>query len=168
MMRNIYIIFSIFFFYFSFSQKKYSNENFSIEYPNNWSINDTLSNGIKLVIIEDKENEKDSIAENFNLIIQDISHYDFSLAEYVKLSIGQIKTACGEDSILVNKLIEKDNITKHRIEFFVKKETKTLYFIQEYYLEDKKAYVLTFTSEIEKKETYKIVSEKIFNSLKIN
>lgn len=166
-MKTIYFFLSLCFFSFSFSQKKYSDEKFSIEYPNNWSLNDTISSGTKFVIIEDKENEEDIVSENFNLIIQDISHYDFSLAEYIKLSIGQIKTACGDDSILVNKLIEKDNITKHRIEFFVKREHKTLYFIQEYHLKDKNAYVLTFTSEIEKKEKYKTVTDNVFNSLKI-
>jgi len=69
--------------------------------------------------------------------------------------------------LLNQKKIEKNRITYHKMLFEGKQGIFKLKFLQYYWIINKKAYILTFTSEINKYEKYFPIAKKIFDSFKI-
>ena len=67
-------------------------------------------------------------------------------------------------TLIENKRINKNNDEFHKVIYVVDNGFYLLQFEQYFRVSDDKAYVLTFTSEKEKFETYRGTGEKILNS----
>ena len=68
---------------------KYKKANYSISYPDTWSIDTSKQMGTELIIFSPLENESDKFRENVNVIIQDLKGQSIGLDDYAKISEGK-------------------------------------------------------------------------------
>jgi hypothetical protein len=120
--------------------------------------------GTSFVLFSQQSSEQDQFKENVNLIIQDLSEYDLDLDKYVEISEGQIKTMITDGKIIESKRNTRNALDFQKVVYTGKQGVLNLKFEQYYWVEDEKAYVLTFTAEENQFDAYKTTGEKILNS----
>ncbi len=155
---------------FIFGQTKWktiSENNFKIEYPDNWELNKSGQMGTKFILFSQLSNPSDKFRENINLIIQDLTGSNITLDEYVEISENQIRTLVTNGKIIESRRISEKEFEHQKIIYTGKLGVFDLKFIQCYWVIDSKAFVLTFTTEINEFDNFIQVGEKIMKSFKI-
>ena len=71
--------------------KSLSENNYSINYPDNWELNKAGQMGTSFILFSPLSSKKDNFKENVNLLVQDLKGHDLDLDKYVEISEGQIK-----------------------------------------------------------------------------
>ncbi|MFN4122316.1 MAG: hypothetical protein ACK4GL_03310 [Flavobacteriales bacterium] len=71
--------------------KAFSTKDFTISYPESWTIDTSGLMGTQLILFSEQEDDADLFRENVNLVKQNISEYNLGFDEYVKLSESQIQ-----------------------------------------------------------------------------
>ena len=155
---------------FVFGQKKWESINdtdFTIEYPDNWELNKSGLMGTKFILFSKLSNSTDKFRENVNLIIQDLTGSNITLDKYVEISENQIRTLVTNGKIIETKRITDKGFEYHKMIYTGKQGVFDLKFIQYYWVFDNKAFVLTFTAEINEFDDFVQIGEKIMDSFKI-
>lgn len=143
---------------------KLNDNQFSIQYPEDWDLDSSKQMGTSFILFSPPESEKDTFKENINLIIQDLNGMNIDLDRFAELSLGQIKSMVTNSAVLESKKIKKGNTEFHRIIYTGDQGVFHLQFEQYYFIQQEKAYVLTFTSEMNSFLHFKVIGEKILNS----
>jgi len=154
--------------------KVLSQANYTIQYPANWTLDQSGSQSLAFMIHTELTSLNDPFRENVDLIIQDLRGTTIYLNKYVKMSEEKLGT------ILNNfKIVESTRMNDHRGEFHKliftgdvqsisgSDANLKLKFEQYIWVKGIKAYVLTFHAEVNQFDTYKVEGEKILNSFKI-
>jgi len=89
---------------------------------------------------------------------------NIDLEKDTAISIGQIKTMATGSKIEESKTIKTGKATFQKIIYTATQGGFKLKFEQYYYMANKKAYVITFTTEIGKFDIFKPIGEEILNS----
>ena len=129
--------------------KTFQNSDFSIKYPADWELNLSGASGTKFILFAPSA-QAASFRDNINLVVEDLKNQKIDLKEYTKLSIAQVKQYISNANILVSETLLKNQ--KQKLVYTGSQGDLKLQFQQFYWIKNKKAYVLTFTS-----------SEKTFN-----
>ncbi len=152
------------------AQKNISNwktlkeSNYSIQYPDNWDLNQVGQMGTKFILFSQLDSSNDNFRENVNLIIQDLSGKNIDLDKYVEITEGQVKTMISNSSLIESKREKNNNGEFHKMVYTGDQGVFHLTFEQYFWVINDKAYVLTFTSEQNKFSSYKSIGEQILNS----
>ncbi len=144
--------------------EKFDGEAFSIEYAPGWKFSQSGQMGTTFVLMSAMESDQDQFGENINLIVQDIKGMDLDLKKYVEISEQQIKAMIEKSELTASEQLEKDGQVFQKVLFTGKQATFNLSFEQRYFIKNEKAYVLTFTCEVDKVESFRAVGEKMLNS----
>lgn len=130
----------------------------SFQYPDNWRLDTSGKMGADLYLFSDK-------TENINLLIQDVENYDIDT--YTKLSEGQIRSI--EGSVLYeSKRTELNGDVAHFLDYEANLSgQRNLRYLQYYVIKNKKAFIITFTSELDRFEDSKELGVKIMKTFKI-
>ena len=105
-MKNLLIIFILFPVIINSQEQndsvKYEKDNYSIEYPSNWILNDSGDNGTKIFLYPTNSESSDIFTENINLIIQNLSDASITLekANFLSFKIPKF-FLISHDSIFV-------------------------------------------------------------------
>jgi hypothetical protein len=150
------------------SWKKLQTPTYSLQYPESWSLDTTGIMNTTFVVLAPLEGIDDAFKENINLIIQDLEGYSIDLNQYTNLSEEDIKTNLTNTSILESARIKKGKSEHHKLVFNSDQEDLELSFIQYYWVQKDRAYVLTYSCERNKLQATKATAEKVMNSFKIN
>ena len=143
---------------------KLSKKEYSIKSPADWTVDSSRQMGTDLVVFSMLENGNDKFRENVNVLIQNTAGMNMSLDKYTAISTGQIKTMATDASILESTTMKAGGATFQKIIYTATQSGFKLKFEQYYYLANKKAYVITFTTEAGKFDIFKPVGEEILNS----
>ncbi|WP_452223468.1 hypothetical protein [Lacinutrix chionoecetis] len=151
--------------------KEYNGKTFSISSPINWERTKNLTEDT-FIFKSTKESSSDKFQENFNVIIQDLGSKGMSLKEYSDLTYNQVKQAIGEKSILDFKKSLLSGQTAKEMSYLLPSNPSRNQFIdlkvwQKWIIKDNKAYVVTFTAQKEKYDSYIEMAEKMFNLFKV-
>lgn len=144
--------------------KHYGTRTFSIEYPANWKLNENPQAGVLFNILAPTDTEKDDFRENVNLITQDLSNQPMTLNEFVQLSEKQINAMGNIAILLSSKRIKTDKGEFHKLYYNYKPTPFQLTIEQFIWIKNGKAYILTFTAEMEAYVKYREMSQQILNS----
>ena len=147
--------------------KTVNDSNYTIEYPDNWELNKSGQMGTKFILFSKLSNSSDKFRENVNLIIQDLTGSNIELDKYVEISENQIKTLLTNGKIIESKRISDKEFEYHKMIYTGKQGVFDLKFIQYYWVLNNKAFVLTFTAEIDEFGNYAKIGKKIMDSFKI-
>lgn len=166
------IIISILFNSFGFSQTEVkaedttilTKEDYSVSYPVDWELNESGVMGTDFILFSPLASEEDMFRENVTLIIQDLEGMNLNLDQYVEISNSQLKTVITDYKNIENKRVKTEDGEYHKFVYTGKQGEFSLKFEQYAWVVGNKAYVLTFTSEIEEFDSYKEAGESILSS----
>ncbi len=147
--------------------KSITTENYTIEYPGDWELNSSGLLGTKFILFSKLSDSTDRFRENVNLIIQDLTGSNISLDKYVDISENQIRTLINNSRIDESVRIFDKNSEYQKMIYTGKQGAFDLKFIQYLWLLDNKAFVLTFTAEIDEFENIVRIGKKILDSFMI-
>lgn len=140
---------------------------YSLYYPDSFDLDKTGRMGLDVILLSRPTSKNDLFRDNINLMIQNLENTGIDLKQYVEISENQIKTVISEAHILESKRLTNNNKTFHRIVYTGKQEPYSLKWLQYYWVEKNKAYVLTLTCEVDQYDHYVKVGEKIINTFKL-
>jgi len=143
---------------------------YTIQYPGAWMLDTTTNfgSGVDLVLLAPKDNEADNFSTNFNLIIQDMSAQPMSLDSFAALSKNQYAQFVKNSTIISNDKISSPSKEYYKLIVEIANEKRTVKIEQYYFIRNKNAYVLTFTTEKSKFEASQKEGEAILNSFVLN
>lgn len=148
--------------------KTLTKDSFSIQYPDNWNLDETGQMGSTFILFSPLAAPSDPFRENVNLLIQDLTGYNLDLDRYVELSENQIKTMINDGRLIESTRINDKTLEYHKIIYQGNLNNRDLKFEQYYWVQEKKAYVLTLTCEKSEFDNYKLTGEKILNSFTLS
>lgn len=140
---------------------------FSIQYPSNWELKENVQTAIPFILFSPLEGAGDKFRENINLVVQDLSGQKMDLKKYVEVSEKQVKELIKNSRIIESKRVKKGTNEFHKIIYTGNSNNFLLQFEQHYYIVKEKAYVLTYTAEQSKFESFLKTGERILNSFVI-
>ncbi|MEM8523171.1 MAG: leucine-rich repeat domain-containing protein [Bacteroidota bacterium] len=143
---------------------KYESDEFVIDYPSNWILDDSGLMNSKLFLFSPLESAEDQFRENVNIMSQDISAYNIDLDMYVKISENEIKTLATNSKILESKRLKKEDREYHKIIYQADQGIFTVQFEQYYLISSNNVIIVTLTCEKEQFQTYQALGEQILNS----
>ncbi len=144
--------------------KTLSENNYAIQYPSNWELNQNGQMGTSFILLSSLENKEDQFRENVNLIIQDLTGRNIDLDKYSEISEGQVKSMITNSNIQESKRIKNGNKEYHQLIYTGDQGQYHLKFEQYYWVEKEKAYVLTLTCQQNTFANFKEIGENILNS----
>lgn len=166
-MQHVIFLFLTLLSFFSYSQipmEEFVNESYSIEYPRTWTVKENEL-GAELFILAPKSNATDIFNENVNLIVQDLSGTSIDLDAYVRLSEKQITEVIG-GKIVRSERFKSGSLELHKIIYTGNINGFDLQLIQNYYVRDSKAYILSFTAEQSSYEPYRKIGTQMLQSFR--
>lgn len=142
----------------------HSTDVYSIEYPENWSLDESGMLGSSFFIFSNLESKEDNFRENTNLMIQDLKNMNLDLDAFVELSKSQIKDLMTDGVILEDERVKSKDQEYHELLFQATQGNFKIKTKQYYFLQNEKAYVLTLTLTEDTFEKYNKMGHKILNS----
>ena len=147
--------------------KTHANKDYKIEYPTTWELNTEGLMGTSFLIFSPLEGPEDDFRENVNLFIQDLQGAKISMEEYVKLSEDQLASVINDYKPNFSKSKKQNGHDIHHISYFGKQGIYDLEFEQQIYLTEGKAYILTFTREIDSPASWQKSATEIFGKFNL-
>jgi len=159
---------------FCFSQQltkgwaDYKSKAFQISYPIKWAIDTSKKQGAEVFLFSPLEDSLDRFRENINVIVQNLEGLGIDLKKYTSISEQQIREMSAEAKIFSSKDSANQRGTFHKIIYSAPANGYKLKFEQYYFVKNAKAYIITFSSELDKFEQYEATAEQILASFKLN
>ncbi len=147
--------------------RELSEPDYSIHYPDTFDLDKSGQMGTSFILLSKQTSQQDLFRENVNLIIQDLKGRNINLDEYVEISEKQINAMLIDGKLIESKKLTNKSKDFHRVIYTGKQGQLNLKWQQLYWIENKKAYVLTFTCEINQYDNYVSVGEEIMNTFTI-
>jgi serine/threonine-protein kinase len=130
-----------------------SRHGVKIPYPRTWTIREgTL--GTVVLFLSPREDSSDNFQENLNLIVQDLSGQKIGLKEFTEISKKQIQKFISNPDIILAKEITLAENPGYEVMYSGKQGNYNLKWKQAWTVLNEKAYVLTYTSQIQHYEDY--------------
>lgn len=139
---------------------------FSVSYPREWELVQSGQMGTSFILFAKQSSAQDQFRENVNLLIQNLAGMKIDLDKYVEISEGQIKTMITNGNIIESKRIVENGSSFHKEIYTGDQGVLKLKFEQYYWVKKEKAYVLTFTAEVNQFDNYKGIGEEILKSFR--
>ena len=163
-MKKILFIASLLFSILSYSQdlKTIKTSEYEISFPENLKFDDSKTRNTEVIIY--MENEKDLFIENINLLIQDLKGYQIDLNQYVKITENQVNE---NGKLIESKKMNLNGAETQVMTYEANLSNRNLKFYQYIVVKNEKAFVLTYSAEVEKFELYLQETKKVFNSFSV-
>ena len=146
--------------------KKYDHPEYSIEYPENWILDESEKEGSSFVVYPNTETNKDFV-ENINLVKQNLGQNKLTIEQLKSIIENQVSNMLDNSKIILTEIINDKGISYHKL--LVTGETSGMNFITRIHTIpiENNLYTLTLVSKAEDYENIKIISNEIMNSFTI-
>lgn len=143
--------------------KKYDHPEYSIEYPENWILDESGREGSSFVIYPNLETDK-VFVENINLVKQNLGQNDFTIEQLKSIIENQVSNMLDDSKIILTEIINEKGISYHKL--LVKGHSGGMNFISRIHTIpfENNLFTLTLVSQTEDYENIKTVSNQIMNS----
>jgi hypothetical protein len=155
----------------AFSQTNTSTEKanivrnaYQVQYPKTWKVDSSRTMGADLFIFSPLENATDKFRENVNIIIQDLKGQNIDLEKYKQISDKQFAELKENIQVFESTVTKLNGKQCYKAMYRLTQGGFKLKVASICYIKDEKAYLTTFTSEIDKYEQYKKAGEEILAS----
>lgn len=140
---------------------------FAIEFPSSWSLDTSHLMKTECILYAAPEGDNDRFRENINVLIQPLGDPLFSLEKYKTISEQQLSHLPGKIETEESAIINKDGKSFYRMNYVLSQEQFQLHITSICYIKNSKAYLITFTTEAGKYETYKKEGEQVLASFEL-
>jgi hypothetical protein len=144
-----------------------SKDNFTIEYPKPWRLDTSKIMGTEFIAFSPLEDSADKFSENVNVIIQNLSGQNIDLEKYKQITEQQITTIMTDGKVFESSIVKTNKNNYFKIVYAMTQNERRLKFISVCFIKDDKAYLATFTCELDKYDSYKKIGEEILNSFSL-
>ncbi|MEZ4920440.1 MAG: hypothetical protein R2792_15160 [Saprospiraceae bacterium] len=144
-----------------------SSDAYSIQCPPDWNVDRSGQMGTELLLTSTALDSQDVFTENVNLLVQDLNGYEMTLKEFVELSESQVLAILKDPKILFSEEQKDGPEPYHKIIYTGNFGALDLHFEQYYWVQETKAYVLTFTCAADQAEAHQELGEKILDSFEL-
>ena len=144
--------------------KTFTNDNYSLEYPATWTLDTSKTWGADLMLFAPKDDDQDKFSENVNVLIQDLAGMGIGLEQYKEITDQQIATLATDGRIIESSILKKGNKEMYRIVYTMTQGDFNLKITSHCFIQNERAFLVTFTTEVEKYENYKLAGEDILGS----
>jgi len=158
-----------------FSQKESSAEltdftgkNYKLQYPASWTLDTSKSFGPAIFFFSPPENADDKFREDVNVVIQDLRGEDINLARYKEITDKQVKDLASDGEILESSILRKNSQEFYRITYLMSQGKFRVKITSVCFIQNEKAYLSTFSAEVDKYDAYKKTAEQILASFKVS
>lgn len=149
--------------------KLFSDGEYTIEYPKDWTLDESGQMMTSFFLFSPLESARDLFKENINFIVQDLAAYgmgNVTLDNYIQLSLSQMPNIIENYYFISSKKKTENGKTYQEIVYTGIQMGYELKWQQRIWLENGKAYILTFTAEEMKYNEAIRTGTKIMDSLK--
>ena len=144
--------------------KLLDGDDYEIQYPLNWEIDKSGQMGMSFILLSVQTSPQDKFRENVNLLTQNLTGLNIDMDAFVKISEEQVRAMFRGGKIYESKRLKRNGKSFHKL-LYSGSQGSFLFKIQQYYwVENEKAYVLTFTCEAAAFDAYIETGDKIMNS----
>jgi hypothetical protein len=172
LMKQLFTLSFTFWTIFGFSQNNPSNqltnfvrESYKLQYPASWAIDTSKKMGADFFILSPRENDTDKFQENVNLLVQDLTGQNIDLDKYAEITERQIREMAIEGTIYESKkIIKPDKSEYYKMVYGMTQGIFKLKVEQYYFIKKDKAFIMTFTAESSKFDSFQSAGEQILNS----
>lgn len=151
--------------------KMFESEQFSIQYPTGWKIQELTGDlknlGIQLMAIADPEDSKDKFRENLNLLVENIQDASIDLKTYAQKNEELIKNSVEGLKMFNRKTAFLGAGECCIFQYHGKSSNNDVFWYQVYWVKDSKGYILTLTSDEKSHWNFKRAFEVIAQSFVI-
>ena len=148
----------------AFTMVDYLHPDFKLQYPETWDIDTSRQWGAEVMLFAPLENDSDKFRENVNVVIQDLTGLNIDLDIYKQITDQQITTLAPDGVIIESSIIASVRGKHYRITYTMTQDIFRLKITSVCFIHKDKAYLLTFTAELDKYEEYKKVGDAILDS----
>lgn len=142
----------------------FSKDNYKIRYPISWRLDTSRLMGTEFFLFAPRENQADKFSENVSVIIQDLAGQSVTLEKYKTITDKQLSDFATDPAVFESEIKKTDNKEYFRITYAMTQGQSRLKITSLCFIKNEKAYLVTFTTEIDKYETYKNAGEEILSS----
>jgi hypothetical protein len=147
--------------------KTLESEDYSIQYPSTWELNESGMMGTKFIFLSQPDGETDDFRENVNLVVQSLQGQKITMDQFVQITKNQLEVMITDVNILFDERLEKDGMEYHRMIYTGSQGAFNLKLEQYYFLANDNVYVLTLTCKIIDFDEYAEIGEKIMGSFEL-
>lgn len=151
--------------------KTFEKDNFSIQYPTNWTYSDQKPQpNIQFVLMaEEASQTEDLFRENINLNTEDLNGQEVELDEYIDVAFKLVQKQFPDAKMVSNKDISLNGMEAKATEAIIDfGNGAVLKFKQYVMLYAGSAYILTFSSSTAEYDKYVEEATTILDTFKIN
>jgi hypothetical protein len=148
-------------------EKEYVSKAYQIRYPKTWQPDTSKTMGADLFLFSPLENESDKFRENVNVLIQSLGGQNIDLEEYKQITEKQFESFVTEGKVFASEIITVNNKRFYEITYAMTQGKFRLKITSKCFIKNDKAYLVTFTSEIDKYDGYKEIAFEILNTFRL-
>jgi hypothetical protein len=141
--------------------------NFKIQYPKSWRLDTSKIMGTELFIFSPLENDADKFSENVNVIIQDLTGQNIDLEKYKQITEQQLANMATDSKVFESSIIKTDKRNYYKIVYAMTQGKFRLKISSVCFINNNKAYLATFSSEIDIYDNYQKVADDILGSFNL-
>lgn len=137
-----------------------------IKYPLDWTKEEQVF-GTVVSFSSPIESASDDFSENLNVLVQDLSAQPITLEEYTRISEEQVEQYITNGKILDTIATTLDGNSAYKLVYTGKQGQYNIKWMQVYTIKDDKAYVITYTAEMDSYSNFLGTAQEMINSFEI-
>jgi hypothetical protein len=141
---------------------------YRIQYPSSWQIDISRKMGADLLLFSPLEGGSDTFRDNVNVIIQDLTGRNMDLAKYKVFTDDQLKRISRSIEIYESVLDDNGDNQFYYVSYAMTQGQYRLRIMTKCFIANNKAYLATFTCELNKFEQYSAVASDVLKSFKLS
>lgn len=145
----------------------FEKENYKFQYPKSWRLDTLIKVGPELFVFSPLEDESDKFSENVNVSVQNLKGQNIDLAQYKEITDKQITDLATDSKIFESSIVKTNKGEFFRITYAMTQGKFRLKITSICFISNDKAYLATFSSELDKYDSYKKVGEQILSSFSL-
>lgn len=145
----------------------FAKDNYKFQYPKSWRLDTLTKLGPELFVFSPLEGESDKFSENINVSIQDLKGQNIDLVQYKQITDKQVEELATDSKIFESSISKTNKGEFFRITYAMTQGKFRLKITTVCFMSNGKAYLATFSSELDKYDKYKKVGEQILSSFSL-
>lgn len=153
--------------YFQQKWKTLSQKNYRIEYPSDWSIEDSGIGDTEFILFAPADHSDDNFREHLKLIITPFN-FDIGYEQVKQATVNNIKKKKPNALIKEKEIIGKGSSQYYKMTYSEKSGSQNLIYTQYCRIKNKHTYMFTFVCEESVSKRYLPLGDEMFSKFMIN
>ena len=145
----------------------FAKGDYKLKYPETWRLDTSGNLGPELFVFSPLENDTDKFSENVNVLIQNLQGQNINLEQYKQITEKQLADLATDGKIYESSILKTDKGEFFRITYAMTQGKYRIKITSICFIRNDKAYLATFSSELDKYDNYKEFGEQILSSFSL-